>query len=54
MERLSGLIKIGGGAQALKVRIAELLNESRECFDRLNICNRSKLLEDIMTKLLQL
>ncbi len=29
----------GGGTQVVKVRFAELLNESRECFKKENICN---------------
>jgi hypothetical protein len=46
-ERPNGLIKKeGGGANELKERFAELLSESRECFDRLNICNLSKSLQD--------
>ncbi len=46
VERSSSLIKRGGGAQALKVGSAELLNESRYYFERANICNWSKLLKD--------
>ncbi len=42
MDRLSGLIKRGGGAQALKVKFAKMLNESRECFERVNTSNQSK------------
>jgi len=30
--------------QALEVRLAEFVNESRECFKRVNIRNQSKLL----------
>ncbi len=45
--RPSGLIKRGGGAQVLNVRFTEFLNESRECFERVNICNRSKSLKYI-------
>ncbi len=41
------MIRRGGGAQALKLKFAELLNERRECFERANICNRYKLLQDI-------
>jgi len=43
------MIRRGDGAQALKLRFAELLNERRECFERANICNQYKLLQDIMT-----
>ncbi len=46
VERPIGLIKRGGGAHALKVRFSFLLNESRECFKRVNICNQSKSLHD--------
>jgi hypothetical protein len=48
VERPNGLIKRGGGAQALKVRFEEFLLEGRECFERANICNQSKLLPDNM------
>jgi hypothetical protein len=46
VERPFGLIKERGRAQALKVSFAGLPNESRECFERANIYNRSKLLQD--------
>jgi hypothetical protein len=46
VERLNGLIKRGNGMQALEVRLAEFVNESRECFKRVNICNQSKLFQD--------
>ncbi len=45
--RPSSLIKRGAGVQVLKVRFVELLNESRECFERANICNQSKSLQYI-------
>ncbi len=47
MERPSGLIKTGGGLQTPRVELAELLHEIREYYERVNICNRSKLLQDI-------
>jgi hypothetical protein len=43
VERPVGLIKRGNGAQAQKLR---LQNKGRECFERANICNRSKSLPD--------
>jgi hypothetical protein len=46
VEIPSSRTKRGGGAQALKVGSAELLNESRECFERANICNQTKYLQD--------
>ncbi len=48
VERPCGLIERGGRAQALKVRFADLLNESRYCFLTVNICSQSKLLQDII------
>jgi hypothetical protein len=44
------MIKGRGGAYALKVRFAGLPNESRECFKRVNICNRSKSFQDIYSR----
>ncbi len=49
MERPSGLIKRRGGVQVHKVRFEELLNESRECFERANFCNQSKLFHYVMS-----
>ncbi len=46
MERPSGLIKRGGEAQAIQVGLQNCFDESRECFVRANIINRSKLLQD--------
>ncbi len=49
MERPGGLIKRRGGAQVHKVGFEELLNESRECFERANLCNQSKLFHYVMS-----
>jgi hypothetical protein len=46
VERPIGLIKEGGGAQVLKVICAGLPKGRRECFNRINICNRSESLQD--------
>jgi hypothetical protein len=50
VERPSGLIKREGRVQVLKVGFVEWLIESRECFKRVNICNRSKSLQDMFLK----
>ncbi len=39
------LLKRGGGAQTLNVKVPNHLIKSRECFARWNICNQSKLLQ---------
>jgi len=38
----NGLINRGCGAQVLKVRFDELLNKSREWYERASICNQPK------------
>jgi hypothetical protein len=43
VERPVGLIKRGSGAQALKERLQK---KGRKCFERGNICHRSKSLQD--------
>jgi hypothetical protein len=37
VQRPSGLKR-----RALKVRVQKMLKETRDCFERLNICNQSK------------
>jgi hypothetical protein len=39
---------------ALEVRLAEFVNESRECFKRVNIRNQSKSLQDKYKKYIKL
>ena len=46
MLRQTGLIKREGGVKAPNVMFAVLTNDIRECFKRVNICNRSQLLKD--------